>query len=158
QRHRQPAARVRDAQGDGLRPALPRRSRPAAGGVHRAARLRSRAPRPPWTLRARTGDAGRPERDEHGAAGARASADACHGRALRRARPAQGAIGRPRGAVLIMRISRRVPVAWLNLAHKKGRFVLSVLGISFAVVLMFVQLGFWRALLDSQTAILRAVD
>jgi putative ABC transport system permease protein len=57
-----------------------------------------------------------------------------------------------------MRLARRVPVAWLNLTHKAGRFVLSILGISFAVVLMFVQLGFWRALLDSQTAILRAVD
>ncbi len=57
-----------------------------------------------------------------------------------------------------MRLVRRVPVAWLNLTHNKARFVLSVLGISFAVVLMFVQLGFWRALLDSQTAILRAVD
>jgi putative ABC transport system permease protein len=53
---------------------------------------------------------------------------------------------------------RRVPVAWLNLTHKFGRFVLSILGISFAVVLMFVQLGFWRALLDSQTAMIRAVD
>src|SRR5262245_44647112 len=57
-----------------------------------------------------------------------------------------------------MRLARRVPIAWLNLTHSKARFFLSVMGISFAVVLMFVQLGFWRALLDSQTAILRAVD
>jgi putative ABC transport system permease protein len=57
-----------------------------------------------------------------------------------------------------MRLGRQVPVAWLNLTHNKARFLLSILGISFAVVLMFVQLGFWRALLDSQTAILRAVD
>jgi len=52
----------------------------------------------------------------------------------------------------------RVPLAWLNLTHRKARFLLSIVGISFAVVLMFVQLGFWRALLDSQTAVVRSVD
>ncbi len=57
-----------------------------------------------------------------------------------------------------MRLSTRVPLAWLNLTHSKRRFLLSVLGISFAVVLMLVQLGFWRALLDSQTAILNMAD
>jgi putative ABC transport system permease protein len=57
-----------------------------------------------------------------------------------------------------MRYSIRVPLAWLNLTHSARRFVLSVLGISFAVVLMFVELGFWRALLDSQTALLSKVD
>jgi putative ABC transport system permease protein len=54
-------------------------------------------------------------------------------------------------------LRRRVPVAWLNLTYHKPRFVLSILGISFAVVLMLVQIGFWRALMDSQTAIIRLV-
>ncbi len=54
--------------------------------------------------------------------------------------------------------TNRVPVAWLNLTQHKARFVLSILGISFAVVLMFVQVGFWRALMDSQTAIIRMLD
>ena len=57
-----------------------------------------------------------------------------------------------------MRFTRRVPVAWLNLTHSLRRFLLSVFGISFAVVLMFVELGFWRALLDSQTALLSKLD
>ncbi len=52
----------------------------------------------------------------------------------------------------------RVPLAWLNLTHSKRRFLVSVVGITFAVILMFVELGFWRALLDSQTAILRKAD
>jgi putative ABC transport system permease protein len=45
----------------------------------------------------------------------------------------------------------RVPLAWCNLTHDRVRFALFVLGITFAVVLMFVQLGFRNALLDSNT-------
>jgi len=45
----------------------------------------------------------------------------------------------------------RTPLAWYNLTHDRMRFGLFVLGISFAVVLMFVQLGFRNALLDSNT-------
>ena len=43
------------------------------------------------------------------------------------------------------------PLAWSNLTHDRVRFALFVLGIVFAVVLIFVQLGFRGALLDSQT-------
>ena len=57
-----------------------------------------------------------------------------------------------------MLLQSRVPLAWLNLTHSKRRFLVSVVGISFAVLLMLVQLGFWRALLDSQTAILVRTD
>lgn len=45
----------------------------------------------------------------------------------------------------------RTPLAWANLTHDKVRFGLFVLGIAFAVILMFVQLGFRNALLDSNT-------
>lgn len=45
----------------------------------------------------------------------------------------------------------RTPLAWANLTHDKVRFALFVLGIAFAVILMFVQLGFRNALLDSNT-------
>jgi len=45
----------------------------------------------------------------------------------------------------------RTPLAWANLTHDRMRFALFVLGIVFAVVLMFAQLGFRSALLDSQT-------
>ena len=45
----------------------------------------------------------------------------------------------------------RTPLAWANLTHDRLRFGLFVLGIAFAVILMFVQLGFRNALLDSNT-------
>ena len=44
-----------------------------------------------------------------------------------------------------------VPLAWQNLTHDPIRFVLFVLGIAFAVILMFVQFGFRNALLDANT-------
>src|SRR5690349_19956925 len=45
----------------------------------------------------------------------------------------------------------RTPLAWFNLTHDRVRFALFVLGVTFAVVLMFMQLGFRGALLDSNT-------
>jgi putative ABC transport system permease protein len=47
----------------------------------------------------------------------------------------------------------RTPLAWANLSHDRVRFVLFVLGIVFAVTLMFMQIGFRGALLDSQTLV-----
>ena len=41
-------------------------------------------------------------------------------------------------------------LAWANLTHDRRKFALSVLGVGFAVVLMFVQLGFRGGLLDGQ--------
>ncbi len=46
-------------------------------------------------------------------------------------------------------MSPRVPVAWLQLIHEKRRLAAGVAGISFAVILMLVQLGFEDALLSS---------
>src|SRR6516165_3721835 len=43
----------------------------------------------------------------------------------------------------------RVPLAWLNLTYDKRRLVVRVLAVAFAVFLMFVELGFWNALLDA---------
>lgn len=45
----------------------------------------------------------------------------------------------------------RTPLAWFNLTHDPVRFALFVLGVTFAVVLMFMQLGFRGALLDSNS-------
>jgi len=45
----------------------------------------------------------------------------------------------------------KTPLAWANLTHDRVRFALFVLGVVFAVVLMFIQLGFRGALLDSQS-------
>ena len=53
------------------------------------------------------------------------------------------------------RFIRRVPLAWKNLTHRKVRFVVAVAGITFAVLLMFVQFGFRAALMDSNTHLLR---
>ncbi len=43
----------------------------------------------------------------------------------------------------------RTPLAWLNLIHEPKRLVLAIAGTGFAVMLMFMQLGFRGALFDS---------
>jgi putative ABC transport system permease protein len=48
-------------------------------------------------------------------------------------------------------MTAKIPLAWCNLTHEPVRFGLFVLGIAFAVILMFVQFGFRNALLDSNT-------
>jgi putative ABC transport system permease protein len=48
----------------------------------------------------------------------------------------------------------KTPLSWLNLTHNKGRFALSLAGVGFAVVLMFVEAGFYNALLDSTVALI----
>jgi putative ABC transport system permease protein len=48
---------------------------------------------------------------------------------------------------------RGLPLAWANLTHHPGRFALSLAGVCFAVVLMFVQYGFRNALLDSTASL-----
>lgn len=49
---------------------------------------------------------------------------------------------------------RRVPLAWLNLTHDRKRFVISLGGVAFAVLLMFIFTGFMNALYDSQVQLL----
>jgi putative ABC transport system permease protein len=46
-------------------------------------------------------------------------------------------------------VSPGVPLAWLQLAHEKLRFLAACAGITFAVVLMLMQLGFEDALMSS---------
>ncbi|MDJ0597659.1 MAG: ABC transporter permease DevC [Crocosphaera sp.] len=43
----------------------------------------------------------------------------------------------------------KIPLAWLQLKHQKTRLFVAIAGISFAVILMFMQLGFQSALFDS---------
>src|SRR5205807_313556 len=52
----------------------------------------------------------------------------------------------------------RTPLSWLNLTHNKGRFALSLAGVGFAVVLMFVEAGFYNALLDSTVSLIDRFD
>jgi putative ABC transport system permease protein len=49
-------------------------------------------------------------------------------------------------------------VAWRNLVHDKRRFAVSLAGVTFAVVLMFVQFGFRNALLDSTVGLIERMD
>jgi putative ABC transport system permease protein len=48
-----------------------------------------------------------------------------------------------------------VPLAWRNLTHDKRRFAVSLTGIAFAVLLMFVELGFWNGMLDAAVELIR---
>ena len=41
------------------------------------------------------------------------------------------------------------PLAWKNLTHDPRRLVVACGGVSFAVLLMYIELGFLNALLDS---------
>ncbi|MEB3190133.1 MAG: ABC transporter permease DevC [Snowella sp.] len=50
-------------------------------------------------------------------------------------------------------IKTKIPVAWLQLKFEKGRLLAGLAGISFAVILMFMQLGFQAALFDSSVHI-----
>jgi putative ABC transport system permease protein len=64
-----------------------------------------------------------------------------------------------RSATWASRVRRRLPpLAWRNLAESKVRLAASVAGTAFAVTLMFMQLGFRGALLDSMVAVVRSLD
>ena len=53
---------------------------------------------------------------------------------------------------------QKIPLTWLMLTHRISRLILSVLGIAFAVLLMFMQLGFLTGLFDNQTMAIRLFD
>ncbi len=55
-------------------------------------------------------------------------------------------------------MATRVPLAWQNLTHEPQRFALSLAGVGFAVVLMFVEFGFYNALIDSTIALIERFD
>jgi putative ABC transport system permease protein len=57
-----------------------------------------------------------------------------------------------------MKLFTRVPLAWLNLIHQKRRLVVSLAGVAFAVVLMFMEMGFWNALLDGIVSLIQAFN
>ncbi|AZL59523.1 FtsX-like permease family protein [Tabrizicola piscis] len=47
----------------------------------------------------------------------------------------------------------RTPLGWLQLTHSKSRFIVASAGVGFAVLLVFMQLGFMNMLFDSTTVI-----
>lgn len=56
---------------------------------------------------------------------------------------------------LLQRLFGRLPIGWLQLTHKRGRFVAALSGVAFANVLVFVQLGIMNSM---ATATLRPYD
>ncbi|WP_366656754.1 FtsX-like permease family protein [Fodinicurvata sp. EGI_FJ10296] len=56
---------------------------------------------------------------------------------------------------LLQVIFRRLPIGWLQLTHKRGRFMAALAGVAFANVLVFVQLGIMNSM---ATATLRPYE
>jgi putative ABC transport system permease protein len=52
----------------------------------------------------------------------------------------------------------RTPLGWLQLLHNKTRFVVAVAGVGFAVVLVFMQLGFMNMLFDTTVMLHKKFD
>jgi putative ABC transport system permease protein len=50
---------------------------------------------------------------------------------------------------LLTRLLGRLPIGWLQLVHNKGRLAAALSGVAFANVLIFMQLGFLGALMES---------
>lgn len=48
-----------------------------------------------------------------------------------------------------MFLKGRTPLGWLQLVHHKGRFAMAIAGVAFAVILLFMQLGFMNMLFDT---------
>src|SRR3954451_123762 len=52
----------------------------------------------------------------------------------------------------------RTPLAWQNLTNNPRRLVVAVSGVAFAVILIFMELGFLNALLESTVQVLRRLN
>ena len=52
----------------------------------------------------------------------------------------------------------RTPLAWKNLTSSRGKFLLSSSGVGFAVLLMFMQIGFRNALFDSTVELINLFE
>lgn len=53
---------------------------------------------------------------------------------------------------------RRTPLAWRNIAHKKVTLLISAAAVAFAVLIMFMEVGFLNGLYDSQTGALQFLE
>ncbi len=53
---------------------------------------------------------------------------------------------------------RRTPLAWLNLTHSRRKLLTSLAGVGFAVLLMFLFMGFQNALYDSQVQVIKQLN
>ena len=50
---------------------------------------------------------------------------------------------------MLERLFGRLPIGWLQLVHNKGRLAAALAGVSFATVLVLMQLGFLGALVST---------
>lgn len=57
-----------------------------------------------------------------------------------------------------MPIRGRTPLGWKQLTHSKTRFALAIAGVAFAVILVFMQLGFMNMLFDSTVMVHRKLN
>ncbi len=57
-----------------------------------------------------------------------------------------------------MALPTRTPLAWRDLVHDRQRLAVSLLGVCFAVFIMFVQTGFLNGIYDSQTDLVSRLD
>jgi len=55
-------------------------------------------------------------------------------------------------------VGRRTPLGWKQLIHAKGRLAIATAGVAFAVLLIFMQLGFMNMLFDSAVMIHRQLN
>ena len=55
-------------------------------------------------------------------------------------------------------MNRRTPLAWKNLTHDSRRLTVAVTGVGFAALLIFMELGFLNALLESTVQVLRKLN
>ena len=54
--------------------------------------------------------------------------------------------------------NRRIPLAWLLLTRQPFRLLVALAGICFAVILMFMQLGFRDGLFDASVTVHKLFD
>ena len=59
---------------------------------------------------------------------------------------------------VLTRLLGRLPIGWLQLAHNKTRLAAAISGVMFANILIFMQLGFMGALIDSVALPYRAMN
>ncbi|TBR28760.1 MAG: ABC transporter, partial [Reyranella sp.] len=55
-------------------------------------------------------------------------------------------------------VRRRTPLGWKQLVHSKGRMAIATAGVAFAVLLIFMQLGFMNMLFESAVMIHRQLN
>ena len=55
-------------------------------------------------------------------------------------------------------MARRTPFAWRNLTHRKVRALVALSGVCFSVLLVFMQIGFYSAVITAASAVYRRMD